>query len=323
MRGMEANTFTAILTDPPYGINFMSNGWDHGIPDASYWEEALRVSKPGAHLLAFGGTRTFHRLTCAIEDGGWEIRDCLMWLYGSGFPKSHDISKAIDRESGTERKVIGEPPKIASSAWRRREGRADRWSPPPETAPTSPQAIEWEHYGTATKPAWEPVILARKGVEGTIANNCKTHGTGGLNIKDCRIGDEVRFNPPTHKDKTVAMGSFRVNVNGNGNGNGTTCIGRFPANLLLTDIPLEQARYFYCPKVSKAERGDNCHPTVKPLALMTWLATLLKQPTINNILDPFAGSGSTLVACKQLGIDCVGIEKDPSYCEIIKNRLQI
>ena len=107
MQKMEANSISSIVTDPPYGLKFMGKGWDHSVPGVEFWEEALRVAKPGCHLLAFGGTRTYHRLACAIEDAGWEIRDSLMWVYGSGFPKSHDVSKAIDKEAGAERKVVG------------------------------------------------------------------------------------------------------------------------------------------------------------------------------------------------------------------------
>jgi site-specific DNA-methyltransferase (adenine-specific) len=139
MPGMEAESVDAIVTDPPYGLEFMGKEWDHGIPGVPFWEAALRTAKPGAHLLAFGGTRTHHRLMCAIEDAGWEIRDCLMWVYGSGFPKSHNLKG------------------------------------------------EWDGWGTALKPAWEPIILARKPLTGTVVANVLEHGTGGLNIDGCRI----------------------------------------------------------------------------------------------------------------------------------------
>jgi site-specific DNA-methyltransferase (adenine-specific) len=142
MATMEASSVDAIVTDPPYGLSFMGKDWDHGIPGKPFWSEAIRVAKPGAHLLAFGGTRTFHRLTCAIEDAGWEIRDCLGWLYGSGFPKSHNL-----------------------------KGEHGGW-------------------GTALKPAWEPIILARKPLDGTVAANVTKWGTGAVNVDGCRVVGE-------------------------------------------------------------------------------------------------------------------------------------
>ena len=145
MRGMDATSVDAIVTDPPYGLEFMGKEWDHGIPGVHFWEAALRVAKPGAHLLAFGGTRTFHRLTCAIEDAGWEIRDCLGWIYGSGFPKSHNLKG------------------------------------------------DHEGWGTALKPAWEPIILARKPLDGTVAANVQKWGTGAVNVDGCRVEAEADY----------------------------------------------------------------------------------------------------------------------------------
>jgi site-specific DNA-methyltransferase (adenine-specific) len=193
--------FDSVVCDPPYGLSFMGKDWDHGIPGPHFWREALRVAKPGSYLVAFGGTRTFHRLTCAIEDAGWEIRDCLMWLYGSGFPKSLDVSKAIDKSAGAERPVIG--------TWRPRgtarpkaDGRggyrgktagigshADAFNGELSiTGPATDAAKQWEGWGTALKPAWEPIILARKPLIGTVAANVLEYGTGGINIDGCRIG---------------------------------------------------------------------------------------------------------------------------------------
>ena len=145
MPTLDADSVDAIISDPPYGLSFMGKAWDHGVPGEVFWREALRVAKPGAHLLAFGGTRTFHRLTVAIEDAGWEIRDCVMWVYGSGFPKSHNG--------------------------------------------------EWG--GTALKPAWEPIIVARKPLIGTVAANVLAHGTGGINVDACRVGSTVETWPKT------------------------------------------------------------------------------------------------------------------------------
>ena len=186
MRDMEAASVDAIVTDPPYGLSFMGKDWDHGIPGVAFWEAALRSTKPGAHLLAFGGTRTHHRLMCAIEDAGWEIRDCLMWVYGSGFPKSHSVSAALDR------RIMGKGPRghaIATAGTV--QVSTGKPLPPgemlPSYTPESLEAKQWDGWGTALKPAWEPIILARKPLTGTVAANVLEHGTGGLNIDGCRI----------------------------------------------------------------------------------------------------------------------------------------
>jgi DNA modification methylase len=154
---------SAIVCDPPYGLSFMGREWDRGVPGVPFWTEAMRVAKPGAHLLAFGGTRTYHRLTCAIEDAGWEIRDCLMWVYGSGFPKSHDVSKAIDREAGEEREVVGikkndQPTATDVYGGFAGDGRRDTVI----TTPATPKAAQWEGWGTALKPAVEYIVMAQK-----------------------------------------------------------------------------------------------------------------------------------------------------------------
>jgi DNA modification methylase len=191
MRGMEPNGVDAIVTDPPYGLAFMGKDWDHGIPGVPFWAEALRVAKPGCHLLAFGGTRTFHRLACAIEDAGWEIRDTLMWVYGSGFPKSHDVSKAIDKAAGIEREIVGDNPNHRPNC--PKDNGADSINPNSPgnahlTAPATEAARQWEGWGTALKPAWEPIIMARKPLEGTVAANVQKWGCGAMNIDGCRVG---------------------------------------------------------------------------------------------------------------------------------------
>ena len=188
MRGMEPESVDAVVTDPPYGLEFMGKEWDHGIPGAPFWEAAIRVAKPGAHLLAFGGTRTHHRLMCAIEDAGWEIRDCLMWVYGSGFPKSLDVGKAIDKAAGSEREVIGTHPKPAGTPNYKVSIAREVLD---LTAPATDAAKQWDGWGTALKPAWEPIILARKPLVGTVAANVLEYGTGGLNIDGCRVGSET------------------------------------------------------------------------------------------------------------------------------------
>ncbi len=226
---LEAGSVDAIATDPPYGLAFMGKAWDHGVPGVPFWEAALRVAKPGAHLVAFGGTRTYHRLTCAIEDAGWEIRDCLSWLYGSGFPKSRDIGKDFDKGL---RPVIGtqEAPgharaNVEQGAQSRSHLTFAKYSADPVTA----LAAQWQGWGTALKPAWEPIILARKPLVGTVAGNVAAHGTGAINVDGCRIAtEEDRARPPR-----TANAIF-----GNGRGTNLTAsqnnaLGRWPANLIL------------------------------------------------------------------------------------------
>lgn len=195
MAGLEAESVDSIVCDPPYGLFFMGKGWDHGVPGVEFWTEALRVAKPGAHLLAFGGTRTYHRLAVAIEDAGWEIRDCLMWVYGSGFPKSLDVSKAIDKAAGAERGEETPHPtnQCKGGQWCKCQtlDATGRYSPtkhPAVTAPATEAARQWSGWGTALKPAWEPIIMARKPLIGTVAQNVLRHGTGGINVDACRVG---------------------------------------------------------------------------------------------------------------------------------------
>jgi len=195
LASMDADSADSFVTDPPYGLAFMGKDWDHGIPGQHFWEEALRVAKPGAHLLAFGGTRTFHRLAVAIEDAGWEIRDTIMWVYGSGFPKSLDVSKQLDKAAGMEREVIGEKPGVSVASEDNLHGGINRGAVGvkqtatlvPVTAPTTDEAKAFDGWGTALKPAWEPIIVARKPLKGTVAANVLEYGTGGLNIDGCRV----------------------------------------------------------------------------------------------------------------------------------------
>lgn len=232
------DSIDTIITDPPYGLKFMGKEWDHGVPGVEFWKEFLRVAKPGAILMAFGGTRTFHRLTVAIEDAGWEIRDCMMYLYGSGFPKSHDISKAIDKELGAEREVIGID-KARISTKNSHEG-YKRPSHNKEffdiTAPNTDQAKEWDGWGTALKPAWEPIIIAMKPLDGTFADNAMTHGVAGLHIDAGRIETNDDLSGGTYG------GVFSSTRDSNGNlckavGSGDK--GRFPANLILDETSAE------------------------------------------------------------------------------------
>ena len=236
MRRMPEASVDAIVTDPPYELGFMGKAWDGtGIAyQVDTWAAALRVLKPGGHLLAFSGTRTYHRMTCAIEDTGFEIRDCIAWMYGSGFPKSLDVSKAIDKAAGAEREVLETIP----DRWSGKGSVLDRSEQSPRetadiTAPATSAAQKWNGWGTALKPAYEPVVVARKPLIGTVAQNVLEHGTGALNIDACRIGADggtAKGNPP----KGSSNGIYGDGLNG-------ACdivqlnAGRWPANVALDD----------------------------------------------------------------------------------------
>lgn len=235
----------SIVTDPPYELGFMGKGWDRtGVAnDAETWRQALRVLKPGGHLLAFSGTRTYHRMVCAIEDAGFEVRDQIGWLYGSGFPKSLDVSKAIDKAAGAEREVVG------SGRWAGRESGADlgrmnddAWqggAARVETAPATDAARQWAGWGTALKPAWEPVCVARKPLAGTVAANVLQHGTGALNIDGCRVSFANGETTGSAASAGLGAGYEAHNKEGRKYGNGLGGIvaqphelGRWPANVI-------------------------------------------------------------------------------------------
>jgi site-specific DNA-methyltransferase (adenine-specific) len=384
---MEDASIDAVVTDPPYELGFMGKAWDAaGVAySGDLWAEVLRVLKPGGHLLAFGGTRTYHRMTVAIEDAGFEVRDSIHWVYGSGFPKSHNVSKAIHKAD------------TGSAA-----------------------AAEWEGWGTALKPAHEPIVVARKPLQGTVAANVLEHGTGALNIDGCRVagaleGDPNRFaktdggafaafsdQPPqvraegrwpanfvlTHAPDCEQVGTTTERVGGGANATsgfvegyerGDGFVGRDVSAAVWRCAPgcpvaaLDEqsgdgaSRYFtitewddiadavpfrYQAKASKKERnagveaveprfaptmGDgiggkehnsetatkkqNFHPTVKPLDLMRWLARLITPPHCT-ILDPFAGSGTTMIAAILEGFHPTGIELTDDYMPIIQGRCQ-
>lgn len=202
------NSVDSIITDPPYELGFMGKSWDStGIAyDVKVWLQCLRVLKPGGHLLAFGGSRTYHRLACAIEDAGFQIRDQIMWVYGSGFPKSLNIGKAIDKAAGAERtEVIGirsrnVKPFDDSNGWNSNNTTGKH----EYTAPATDEAKQWEGWGTALKPAHEPIVMARKPLEGTVAQTVLTYGTGGINIDGCRVG-------MSDKDKEQSLNNWKPN----------------------------------------------------------------------------------------------------------------
>jgi len=357
LKTLDAESIDAIVTDPPYGLAFMGKKWDYDVPSTDIWQECLRVLKPGGHLLAFAGTRTQHRMAVRIEDAGFEIRDMIAWVYGSGFPKSLDVSKAIDKAAGAERDVVGYSQGRSGPI---HGGGQSVGSPDPITAPATPGAQQWAGWGTALKPALEPITLARKPLIGTVAENVLEHGTGAINVDGCRIpgaleGDPNRF---AKTDGGWAIAELH-------NAPVVRAEGRWPANLIhdgsdeVTDLVGSAARFFYCPKASKAEREagleemesihrvngnkwtdqdyrvtngkrpptaesgprTNHHPTVKPIDLMAYLCRLITPPG-GTILDPFTGSGSTGVAALREGFKFIGIELNPEYAKIAQNRIE-
>ena len=294
MAAMPDSSVDAVVTDPPYGIGFMGKQWDCSVPGDAFAQQAFRVLKPGGHLIAFAATRTIHRLTTALEDVGFEVRDQIGWLQWQGFPKSLDVSKAVN-------------------------------------------AKRWQGFGTGLKPAFEPCILVRKPLAGTVAENVLQHGTGALNIDGCRFaygdpawpgpGEEVGSRSVSGWSDSYVGGSLVNPVSLKDPG------GRFPANI------------YHCPKPSRSEREDGCddlqqqnascpagpggwsakmvrnhHPTVKPVALMRWLVRLVGCQPGSVVLEPFCGSGTTLIAADREGFKCIAVEMEPGYCDIIRAR---
>lgn len=404
--------YHAVVTDPPYHLlsitkrfaktggadrtlptkhhqfrrlskGFMGKTWDGG--DVAFrpetWRLVYDVLYPGAHMAVFGGTRTFHRMAVAIEDAGFEIRDTLFWLYGTGFPKSHDVSKGIDKVLGAERDKV-RPRSVISHS--RSIGNVRPYMSDPDHMtvsddPATEEAAAWTGYGTALKPAHEPILLVRKPLEGTVARNVLTHGVGGLNIDGCRVGfedgdtttsaasagagsrikasrvgfapglisaphDQGRWPPNILHDgspqvleafgrfgesksppvgsmgggsnKHAIYGDFAGVKHENGYGDSGTAARFFPA-LGYTE---EDYRFFYSSKANKAERMGSQHPTVKPIALLRWLARLITPPG-GRILDPFAGTGTTGAAARAEGFDFTGIEMTDEYVEDCIRRL--
>ncbi|HXJ57231.1 MAG TPA: DNA methyltransferase [Verrucomicrobiae bacterium] len=464
---LDGDSVDACVTDPPYHLTsivkrfgsssaappldyeggsgvykrasagFMGKVWDGGDiafrPDV--WREVLRVLKPGGHLVAFGGSRTYHRLACAIEDAGFEIRDQIMWVYSQGFPKSLDVSKAIDKRPGVKRhaefavdlraamassgftntfdvaeKVIGRRTGAVAN-WQKYQWPEAKWWPalrdllgmdeakwghviaeanrerigaksskrlavaPGQendrsdieldiTAPATDAARKWQGFGTALKPAHEPIVLARKPLIGTVAANVLAHGTGALNVDGCRVEAADGVPKFTHR-REDSVNCYGDGKNGsNRTGEMDTATGRWPANVIhdgsdevvgaFPPAPGQQrsvgpangakpsincygdfgprnqfdprcdsgsaARFFYSAKADKDDRLASRHPTVKPVDLMAYLCRLITPPG-GTVLDPFAGSGSTGMACMREGFDAILIEREAEYVADIKRRI--
>ena len=358
LKTLADNSIDAIVTDPPYGIDFLGKDWDANTGALETYQECLRVLKPGGHILAFSAARTYHHLAITLEQAGFEIRDQIMWIYSSGFPKSQDVGRSIQRSLGVkEKKIVKSTTGLSHVGGTYAEERAEFAKEYEIVTVTDPEAKAWEGWGTALKPAHEPIALARKPMKGSIAQNCQKWGTGALNIDATRVEE------------------------------------RFPSNVIGEILQEDYQKYFYCPKVSRRERhtgfelpppmfggvqgcydengerfavgfddraegktkkkkhdplghiptnpngmwddgvqfqnqqafsgatekGNN-HPTVKPIELMKYLIKLI-TPKGGTVLDPFNGSGSTGCAAVELGFDYIGCELDPKYVEISEKRI--
>ena len=332
----------SVVTDPPYELGFMGRSWDStGIAfQKETWELAYKLLKPGGHLLAFSASRNYHRMAVAIEDAGFEIRDQMMWLYGSGFPKSHNIGKDIDKKLGNERVKTGVMKTHSNKGMIDSEERtaigAGSFGQEVSKEVTIGNS-EWEGWGTALKPAHEPIVMARKPLsEKSIADNVLKHRTGAINIDECRVeGNDAKY-PDTNPDfkdigrqSKEAIGidklSFGQTENAKRKRAEEIPDGRFPANVMHDGLDTEWSRYFYCPKASKSERNNsavkNNHPTVKPQQLMQYLCRMV-TPKGGTVLDMFMGSGSTGMAAKDEGFDFIGIEREKEYFKIAEARIE-
>jgi DNA modification methylase len=352
LKTLADNSIDAIVTDPPYGIDFLGKSWDANTGALETYQECLRVLKPGGHIVAFSAARTYHHLAVTLEQAGFEIRDQIMWIYSSGFPKSQDIGRSIQRSLGVKETAVikgGARPSDKQTGGRAK-GKIEAKQEYSTPVLTDPNAKQWEGWGTALKPAHEPIALARKPLKQSIAKNCQQWGTGAININATRVGDEIfdtSQNRRTTQDSQIYDGGWA------GKEGGEIVQGRYPSNV-IGEIQEEYQKYFYCPKVSRKERhtgfdttqiatnpngmwddgvqfqnqqafsgntekGNN-HPTVKPVALMEYLIKLITPPG-GTVLDPFNGSGSTGMAAVGLGFNYIGCELDPAYVDIAEKRI--
>ena len=386
LKEIEENSIDSIVTDPPAGISFMGKEWDSNKGGSKEWiawmtqvmQECLRVLKPGGHALVWAIPRTSHWTATAIEDAGFEVRDVITHLFGSGFPKSHNISKAIDKKLGVKgEEYIREDFAKRSNKTDQRKSQVICGQKGVYNKPASDQAKQWDGWGTALKPASEHWILCRKPFKGSVVDNVLKHGTGGLNIDISRI--ETTENITNHsrsKEASKSKGKYGDSKEQKTHKTEGQKQGRFPSNLLLSHHPecddtchddcavkmLDDdsggaSRFFkrfkYQAKASKKERneglegivkekqgarpnskdntgkfpdhdhrptGGNNHPTVKPIALMEYLITMITPPN-GTVLDPFMGSGSTGVAAAQAGYVFIGIERHKEYFEIANKRI--
>ena len=412
LKNLDDNSIDAVICDPPYGLSntkpkqvadvlaawvtgdteavpakrggFMGKDWDSFVPPPAVWEECMRVLKPGGHMAVFAGARTQDLMGLSIRLAGFEMRDTLGWIYGSGFPKSMDVSKAIDKAAGAEREVVGSSTNGIAGGTGEHAGEPGSYGFRKEfnlTTPATSDAKRWDGWGTALKPAIEPIILARKPLVGTVANNVLAHGVGGLNIDACRVATDEAI--ACHRGTNGAAGNTYGNrdeyIPGSANAENTHTKGRFPANVLLDEHAAKEmdkqsgvlkgrvgmtkhgsgtnsvygtyersaqslvtdghadsggaSRFFpvfkYQAKAPKKERpviiredGKKIqHPTVKPLKLMEWLVTLI-TPEGGTVLDPFAGTGTTLQAATNKGFRPIGIEADTDYIQLIHQRME-
>ena len=355
------NFFHSVVTDPPYGLSFMGKKWDYDVPSVEVWKEVFRVLKPGGYLLCFAGTRTHHRMACNIEDAGFEIRDMIAWVYGSGFPKSRNVGKDVEKTNvgGIKKlKQIGTKKGIKVSTGTKGYSYSKEYVPgkcmggemKTGDIPVYEINNKWGGWGTALKPALEPITMARKPLsEKNIATNVLKHETGGINIDGCRVGTETMgggtmpdFRDVGKKSKEE-IGIDKLSfgqVKDAKRKDHPTYTGRFPSNFIhdggddVKDLLGESGRFFYCAKASKKERNEgiedfddtsettkNNHPTVKPTELMRYLVRLVTTKD-GIVLDPFIGSGSTGKACVMEGFNYVGCELSQEYIDIANARIQ-